>query len=137
MADIRLIAAVGRSGQLGLGNAMPWQDPKDVKWFADQTRGGIVIMGARTMSPLAGPFANYPRGRTFITWSGKTPPAQVIADMKAIIRIEQTPQRIIWIAGGAHTYEAFMPFVQRAVITRIDYDGPADAWMPPLWKAAD
>jgi dihydrofolate reductase len=41
--------------------------------------------------------------------------------------------RIIWIAGGEQIYRLWMPYVRRCFITRVDYDGPADVWMPPLW----
>jgi len=42
--------------------------------------------------------------------------------------------RTIWIAGGAKTYARFLPHVRRAIVTLIDYDGPADVWMPQLWE---
>ncbi|MCV5856813.1 dihydrofolate reductase, partial [Escherichia coli] len=50
--DVRLIAAVGRSGQLGLDGKLPWHNPVDLAWFKDQTMGGIVLAGHKTWCGL-------------------------------------------------------------------------------------
>jgi dihydromethanopterin reductase len=121
--DCRLIAAVGRSGQLGLGGKLPWSDPLDLRWFRDQTMDSVVLMGGRTHDKVG----QLP-GRFRARWSGKTSPYAVLQQIH--VRFKGLT---IWVAGGAYTYAAFMPFVRYAVITRIDYDGEADTFMPPLW----
>jgi dihydromethanopterin reductase len=129
LADVRLIAAVGQRGQIGIRGRLPWSDPKDLVWFWDQTKDGVVIVGRRTAEKLP----PLPR-RRLVVWGGKSNPGKVIADQVAINKIEGTPERVIWIAGGAYTYQSFMSFVRYSLITRIDYDGPADTFMPPLWE---
>ena len=120
--DIRLIAAVGRRGQLGSNGTIPWNEPTDRKWFMGLTEGSIVILGNRTVSMVG-----ETNGRYIYRWYGEDPKI-------TIKKIEKLwPHLPIWIAGGAHTYKAFMPHVKRAIITRVDYDGPADVWMEPLW----
>ena len=120
--DIRLIAAVGRRGQLGLNGTIPWKEPADLKWFMTLTEGCVVILGNRTASVIG-----ELKGRYIYRWYGDNP-------KKTIEKIEHLwPHLPIWIAGGAYTYKAFMPHVKRAIITRVDYDGPADVWMEPLW----
>lgn len=121
--DVRLIAAVGRDGQLGLGGKLPWHDPLDLKWFRETTMGGVVLMGGRTYDTVG----QLP-GRDRARWGGKTSPFTVLQQVSARHR-----GKTIWIAGGSWTYLSFMPFVRVAVISRIDYDGLADAYMPPLW----
>lgn len=121
--DVRLIAAVGRDGQLGLRGKLPWHDALDLRWFRENTIGGIVLMGARTFDAV-GPLPGRARAR----WTGKTEPYTVLRQISA-----RYPGKTIWVAGGSWTYLSFMPFVRIAVITRIDYDGLADAYMPPLW----
>ena len=130
MSEIRLIAAVGRSGQLGFDGLIPWHDREDLKWFRQQTMGHTVIIGRRTAETM-GPLD----GRTEYIWRGTPEPEKVIGILRDRERRKRMPERLIWIAGGAYTYTAFMPFVRRAVITLIDYDGPADVYMPPLWRA--
>ena len=54
MADVRVICAIGKSGQLGLGGHMPWEgNPdreyrEDVERFFEITRGHVVVCGPRT-----------------------------------------------------------------------------------------
>ncbi|CUA90154.1 Dihydrofolate reductase [Chelatococcus sambhunathii] len=125
MIDVRLIAAVGRRGQIGLAGRLPWHEPEDLAWFKAQTLGGAVVMGFRTAHAVGA----LP-GRVVVPWLGDDP--QAIIDRIA----REHPGRIVWIAGGAKTYAHFMSYVRRAVITLVDYDGPADVWMPPLWEGA-
>lgn len=129
--DVRLIAAVGRRGQLGLGDRLPWHDPEDLRWFREQTTGCAVVVGWRTYATIP----NLP-GRELWVWNGKDEPDVVLAAIHAGRQHARLPTNApIWIAGGAKTYAAFMPLVRRAVVTLVDYDGPADVWMPPLWQA--
>jgi dihydromethanopterin reductase len=125
--DVRLIAAVGRRGQLGLGGRLPWRDPVDLRWFRTTTMDGVVVLGGRTYDAVG----ELP-GRVRARWSGRTSPGAVLMQIAA-----RHKGKVIWIAGGAYTYAAFMPFVRIAVVTLIDYDGEADAFMPPLWGAYD
>lgn len=36
----------------------------------------------------------------------------------------------VYVVGGARTFLAFGPYIQRWLIGKIDYDGPADVWFP-------
>jgi dihydromethanopterin reductase len=127
MMDVRLIAAVGRRGQLGLGGKLPWHDPIDLRWFRATTMDGVVLMGGRTYD-LTGSLP----GRIKARWSGRTSPGSVLVQIASRYK-----GKVIWIAGGAFTYAAFMPFVRVAVVTRVDYDGEADSFMPPIWGTHD
>jgi dihydromethanopterin reductase len=127
--DVRLIAAVGRRGQLGLGGRLPWNDPEDLQWFRARTTGHVVLMGKRTAEGLNKDLSQ----RTVVVWDGTSEPEHVINRLNAQNRMERQAARIIWIAGGAHTYRSFMPFVRYSVISHIDFNGDADVWMPELW----
>lgn len=123
--DVRLIAAVGKSGQLGLGDALPWKDPEDLAWFKSMTDGSVVIVGMNTYKTL-------PRlpNRIVIPFANR----QMKPSTFLLMVDRLYPNQVLWIAGGAKTYAAFLPFVRRSFITHVDYDGPADVYMPPLWN---
>lgn len=134
--DVRLIAAVGRRGQLGLGGYLPWHDPEDLQFFRVKTSWSVVVMGGRTAVAVGAL-----QHRVVRVWRGGDRVAAA-AFLDSIVHHQTLPHwatdhgtrpPVIWIAGGARTYADFMPFVRRSVITHIDYDGPADVWMPPLW----
>lgn len=131
---INLIAAIGLRGEIGHRGRIPWlDDPKlanvtkeDLGWFAKQTAGGVLVVGKRTyMEMLTMGFQ--PGSRDVRVWDGGYPPRVFLNDVE-----NEFPYRDIWIAGGAHTYEKFMPFVQRLYISRIPWTGPADTLFPPI-----
>lgn len=123
---VNLIAAVGRRGQLGLGGRIPWHDPADLRWFRQLTMGGLVVVGWRTAQALP----SLP-GRELVVMKRGADPACILA---ALDGLQET--RPLWIAGGAKTYELWMPHVTRFHVGVVDYDGPADTWMPraPFWR---
>ena len=54
---ISAIAAMDRSGAIGIGGRMPWHLPRDLKRFRKYTWDKPVIMGRNTFLSLAAPLA--------------------------------------------------------------------------------
>lgn len=121
---VNLIAAVGLSGQIGLNGKLPWYNKEDLKWFKDMTMNGIVIVGHKTYQELP----ELP-GRTVIVDRRDELPADMLSN---IADDEEFQGKEIWIAGGAKTYSKWLPFIERFFISRINYDGPADTYMPDI-----
>lgn len=142
MADVRIIAAVGKGGAIGVNNSIPWSDKDDMAWFRKCTtedKYAIVVMGRKTYESIlvsVHPKAPLP-GRnllihstektTLITHRGETlhynpvPPDGIL---------ETFPNRTLWIAGGQQIYKMYLPFANRFYLSKIDYDGPFDAQFP-------
>jgi len=118
--NVYLIAAVGKRGQLGLNGEMPWHDPEDLRFFRAMTLGRRVVFGMATLIRLP-----------------DLPGREVIADNPLVSPVEFLARHgdvdQIWIGGGAKTYARYLPFVRRSFVTHVDYDGPADVWMPQPW----
>ena len=127
--EIVLIAAVGKSGQLGLNGGLPWGEdfPEDRARFARVTTNGIVIVGRQTWDSVK--HLNQTHGRMFMFDStrGNDPIPQFSLDSVA------KSQATVFIAGGAKTYTRWMPYITRFDITVLDYDGAADVYMPPIF----
>jgi len=127
--NVNLIAAVGDNGEIGLSEGLPWErDQEDMRFFYEQTRGGSLIMGARTARALNWHESQIlSGGRIVFHYHGADP-------LKVIEQIQQIkPHSAIWICGGTFTYRMFLPYVRRCFITRNKYNGNADSFMPPLW----
>lgn len=133
--DIRLIAAVGRRGQLGLDGDMPWgrSFPDDLRRFRELTTGGIVVVGWRTWPTVER--LQDTHGRRFVVDDVKLAPTEMLARLQEP-DASGTRDRAVWIAGGAKTYARYAPFVDEFVIRRVPYDGPADTWLPDLLGGA-
>lgn len=131
---INLIAAVGLNGEIGHKGKIPWlDDPRieavvrdDLGWFARQTEGGVLVVGSATYREML-EMGFQPGTRDVWRWNGTEPARFFLEQLQ-----QELPGRDVWICGGAHTYRAFMPFVQRYYISRIPWTGEADRFMPPI-----
>lgn len=139
--QINAIAAVGVRGQLGLNGRMPWaKDAEDLEFFRAQTLGKVVVFGGVTFDKL---FADQPvwgnrmvlrmgyektsiydSGELKGFWNGGIDP---------IVDTLEGKVQEIWIAGGHQMYDLWCERIRRWYITKVEYDGNCDVWMPVPW----
>ena len=125
--SVKVICAIGRSGQLGLHGHLPWEGNKgpeyvaDVARFFEITRGHVLVAGPRTIASVP-QFASADR-ELFVLRSSMDPQAT----------LSRFPGRVVFIGGGPPIWSAYARFVSHWDITRLDYDGPADRWFDPNW----
>lgn len=137
---VRLIAAVGERGQIGLGGHVPWHgDPdyeketqQDLSEFYQITEGGVLVVGVMTAKNLPPRFYKEVKSysRVIRVWENRKTDAD--AFMGRLLK--EFPNRHIWICGGALAYKNFMPYVSWMHISRISYDGPADTYFPSIMQ---
>lgn len=118
--SLKLIAAIGQNGQLGLKNKLPWHAPNDLAWFRNKTTGSVLIVGARTFSSLP----HLPQ-RIVVRHDPQDDPLVTLQQVN-----RQWHGWPTWIAGGEATYRAFARYVTELHLSPIDYDGPADTFFP-------
>lgn len=116
---LRLIAAVGTQGQIGLQGKLPWHSREDLAWFRKNTMGQLLIVGYKT-------YARLPElpGRKILIDNDLCP-----ATVKAFLRATGGSAFVI---GGAKTYAKWMPYIDLAHVNSIEYAGPADTFMPEI-----
>ena len=130
MADVRVICAIGRSGQLGLDGGMPWEGrpervyTEDVERFFEITRGHVVIAGPRTIASFPD-FAH--RDRTLVEIRSSDDPEEVLS---------RFPGRVVYVGGGPAVWDVYARFVRHWDINTLPYDGEADTWFDPAWLLA-
>lgn len=133
-APIVLIAAVARNRVIGLGNALPWHLPEDLRHFRDLTRGHAVVMGRKTWESLPPRFRPLPdRLNIVLTRTPAYPAAgavvaSALADARQVA-IEQGAGTI-FVIGGAELYAHALPLADRMELTEIDADFVGDAFFP-------
>jgi dihydromethanopterin reductase len=130
MSDVRVICAIGQSGQLGLRGQLPWEGAKgtdyvaDVERFFALTRGHVLLAGPKT-------FRSFPdfafKNRTIVEIRSNLAPAEALAAY---------PERVVYICGGPPVWSAYAPFINHWDITRLPYDGEADRFLDPAWLLA-
>lgn len=121
---IAMIAAVGRNGVIGAGNAIPWRLPSDFAFFKRVTMGKPLIMGRKTFESIGRPLP----GRTNIVVTASPGFAaegiEIVADLDAALaRASEIAVRDgvdeIMIGGGGAIYAALMARADRLYITHV------------------
>jgi dihydromethanopterin reductase len=127
---VRVICAIGQSGQLGLDGVLPWEGDKrpefvaDVARFFDITRGHVLLAGPRTIASVP-EFAR--ADRTLFVLRSSMDPEETLRKFAG---------RVVFIGGGPPVWDVYARFVSHWDITRLPYDGPADRWFNPRWLTA-
>jgi dihydromethanopterin reductase len=128
--NVRVVCSIGRSGQLGLGGAMPWEGNRDPEYRADVarifelTRGHVLAAGPKTIASIPG-HARDDR-ELVVLRSAMDPEATLL----------RFASRVVFIGGGPPVWDAYARFVSHWDVTRLPYDGPADRWFDPGWLTA-
>lgn len=129
------VAAVAANGVIGDGAGMPWHLPRDLEHFASVTTGHPVVLGRVTHEAIVDRLGEPLPSRTSVVLTSRDHPfesdhvvaagsvaaAARAAGVDAVDRGVETA----YVAGGASTYEAFLPGVSRLVLTELhdSYDG--------------
>ncbi len=144
MVPVVLIAAVGRNGEIGLRDGLPWRLPSDLRHFRAETMGKPVIMGRKTFATLGRPLP----GRFLIVVSRD--PALAVPEGvesassvgEALLRGQaiaaQRGAAEVMVAGGAEIYRAALDRADALCLTEVDLDPEADSFFPAidpkLWR---
>jgi dihydrofolate reductase len=126
------IAAVDRQGAIGKGGKLPWHYSADMKFFRETTTGHAVVMGRKTWLTLDKPLKN--RLNIVLSRDQSIEPQEsllVLSDVDAVLSFNESLTTDLFVIGGAQIYEAFLPRIERWIITEVPLkvDG-ADAFMP-------
>lgn len=133
---IKMIIATGQNNEIGQDGRMPWCHMKeDMQYFKEQTKGDIVIMGRKTYDSLPFQYGLPDRTNWVLTQrptkSAFTSDLVFFSSMESILRgIDvlgynfMSPDKDVWIIGGAEIYKQFMPYVQEVHWTIIKDEFP-------------
>ncbi|MDT7012711.1 dihydrofolate reductase [Enterobacter cancerogenus] len=123
---MKMIAAVGRNYEIGIGNELPWRCPTDLNLFKQLTRNATVVMGRKTMESLKHPLSE--RHNLVLTRSGgHIPNGFYPAGVDDVLKLPDP----IWVIGGSQIYSLLMPYVEEIWLSHIGLDVPdADTFFP-------
>ena len=126
------IVAVDRNLAIGKGGQLPWHYSADMKFFKATTTGNAVVMGRRTWLTLKGPLKD--RQNIVLSRSGDIShhdSVMVMKDVDAVLDFAKTIDQHLFVMGGAHVYESFLPYIERWVVTEVPLTvEAADTFMP-------
>jgi dihydrofolate reductase len=139
---ISMIVAMGPLGEIGLNNKLLWHIPEDLKSFKKITTGKTIVMGRKTFESIGRALPNrknivLTRDLHFLANDVEVIHDPLMAFDMALEYNESDESELI-IIGGAEIYNLYLPYAQKIYLTKVDYDGPADAFFPKIleseWK---
>ena len=131
---IKIIAAVGKNGELGAKNSLLWNLPGDMKFFRETTRGCTVIMGRLTFESI-GPL---PKRRNIVIT--KTPGyhpegVEISESLEKALAMADDGGGDIFVIGGASVYSQAIGYADEILLTEIKSAYPeADVYFPDFDK---
>lgn len=135
-----IIAAIGRSNELGKDGDLIWHLPSDMKFFRETTSGHTIIMGRKTFESL--PKGALPNRRNIVLSRQdiEFPGAERFPSLEAALEACRADEEV-FIIGGASVYHEALPLADKLCITHIeDTPAEADAFFPEIdpavWEVA-
>ena len=134
---ITLLAAMAENRVIGLGGALPWKLPEDLRRFKRRTDGHVIIMGRRTYESLNGPL---PNRRTIVITHRRdyeAPGAALAHSLdEALDTARAWNEQEVFILGGAEIYSLALPLADRLELTVVHAEIEGDSFFPEFDMAA-
>ena len=114
------IVAVDRNGAIGKGGKLPWHYSADMKFFKQTTIGNACVMGYTTWLTLKKPLPN--RLNIVLSRQAEIPPQDslvVMRDVDSVLAMAKVLTTDLFVMGGAMVYEAFLPYVDKWIVTEV------------------
>jgi dihydrofolate reductase len=111
-----MIWAESPDGIIGVGNAIPWRYPGDLKRFKRLTMGATVVMGRKTFESIGKPL---PGRRNLVVTRGRVevPGVETVGGLDDALAL--VGEGDVWFIGGAAIYAAAMPLVDVIDVTYV------------------
>lgn len=131
-----LIVAVDENWGIGKNNDLLISIPEDMKFFRNTTKNSIIIMGRKTLE-------SFPNGKPLKNRENLVLTKGIInEDVKTFHNIEDVLTYVknkenVFIIGGGSVYKQFLPYCEKAYITKLKHNFNADTFFPNLDELID
>lgn len=132
---IAYIWAQDAHGTIGKNGTLPWHLPDDLKFFKEQTRGQIVVMGRKTFAGMGSRPLPKRTNVVLTRQQDYVAPANVFVlhDKAAVLDFAAAhSEQNLMIIGGAQIYRLFADVVDTLYVTRLAGDFAGDTKMAEL-----
>ncbi len=142
---MNLIVAVDRNWGIGKDNKLLVSIPADMKFFRTTTTGKVVILGRKTLETFPNGLPLKNRVNIVLTRDKnyKVKDAIVLHSVEEVLEeIKKYDAEDLYVIGGDSIYKQFLPYCDKAHVTKIDFAYEADAFFPnldemPEWKVTE
>jgi len=131
---IRAILACDEDWGIGKDNDLPWpHNPADLKWFKENTTGGVVAMGKATWDSL--PTKPLPNRNNIVVTSSEDDYNDggyhyVKFETAKTELVNMNKLQDVWVIGGARLVEGLLPIIDEIWLSRINGSYGCDTFLP-------
>ena len=134
---VKLIVAISANRVIGKDNDLIWHLPADMKFFSEQTKGHIVLMGRRNWHSIPDKYRPLPARLNVVitrdTCFDETG-CNVYHSVEKGIDAYQSDERDLYIIGGGQIYSYCLEheLVDELYITHINQSFEGDTYFPEI-----
>lgn len=130
MANITIIAAIGKNRELGKDNDLIWHLKEDMKFFKEKTMGHKIVMGFNTFNSL--PMMLVDREHIVLSHRNiKNDKIRLFDNVEALDEYLSSINEEVFIIGGASMYKLFLDKADKLILTEVEAEcRSADVYFP-------
>ena len=139
---MELIVAVYDDWGIGRDGTQPVALSADRKFFRENTKGAMVIVGRRTIADFPGQKPLPGRVNVALTRQNiEIPGFTVCTSPEEAVELAKTAERAMVIGGGS-IYKQMLPYCDTAIVTKVHVTPESDTYFPnleedPEWMLAE
>ena len=140
---VKLIVAISENRVIGKDNDLIWHLPADMKFFSDQTKGNIVLMGRRNWHSIPDKYRPLPNRLNIVVTRDTCfdeVGCEVYHSIEQGIEAHKEDERDLYVIGGGQIYRYCLEndLVDELYITHINESFDGDTFFPEIdeskWK---
>lgn len=131
---MKAIVACDRNWGIGRNGDLLVHLPGDLKYFSDNTKGGAIIIGRKTLESFPGGKPLPKRKNIVLTRSRDYRPegVMVVHSPQESVAATEGLEEEVFVCGGGEIYRQMLPYCDELLITKIDGDFGADTFFPNI-----
>jgi dihydrofolate reductase len=124
---IKFIAAIDEKRGLANDEGIPWDLPKEGKYFTDQISSGLILMGLGTYRELKEPFHNRTNHVATRSRQKLRHGFEIVTDTNAFL---DNAKDDVWVIGGAQLFASTLKKADKLYITQLEGDFNCTKFFP-------
>ncbi|SDZ76487.1 dihydrofolate reductase [Lachnospiraceae bacterium NK3A20] len=137
---MKAIVAADRNWAIGYQGGLLVSIPGDHRMFRKETLNKVVVYGRKTLEtfPLSQPLEKRTNIILSTNRSLSVKGAVVVHSIEELLdEARQYDTDDVYVIGGAAVYRQMLPYIDTAIVTKVDYEYHADVWFPNLDRDPD
>lgn len=136
---MKAIVACDRKWGIGKDNDLLVKLPGDMKYFREKTKGGIIIIGRKTLESFPGAKPLPYRTNIVLTRNRQYENADCIVchdvdELQGMIGelLKDEPEREVYVCGGGEIYKMLIHLCDEVLVTKVDVELEAETFFPDV-----